>query len=122
MDQIYNLQEFYPPKLVSGEIDPDVVKNIKYRPYPTSSLGVVILDENTDLTDDRKFINLYTGKASWKKIQQVVDTTFSELSTGMIPFGYTITVVQSQADSNNLVENLKNVVRNSVIADATNTV
>ena len=99
MDQIYSLQEFYPPKIVSGEIDPDVVKNIKYQPYPTSSLGVIVLDENTDLTDDRKFINLYAGKASWKKIQQVVDTTFSELSTGSVPFDYIITEEASKVDT-----------------------
>lgn len=57
----------------------DRVANIKYVAYPTSSLGVIIVDENLDLSNSRKFISLYTLKSSWSKFQEVVDTTVTEL-------------------------------------------
>lgn len=96
MDKIYSLQEFYTPKIVTGEINPDDVNPIKYQEYATSSLGVTILNENIDLSNNRKFINLYTGKASWKKVNQVIDTKFSELSTGTLPAGFVYTIEKSQ--------------------------
>lgn len=57
----------------------ELVTNIKYQPYPTSSLGVIIVDENLDLSMSRKFISLYTMKSSWSKFQDIVDTQVTEL-------------------------------------------
>ena len=61
--------------------NPNNVFPVKYVAYPTSSLGTVQVDENTDLSHERKFMNLYVMKSSWNSFTKVVDTSLSELHT-----------------------------------------
>jgi hypothetical protein len=79
MPSIYNLQEFDPSKIVSGEIDPKKVVPIKYQELPTNSAGMIIVDKNSDLTYLRKLSSLYTTKTKQSKFESVVDTEFTEL-------------------------------------------
>ena len=79
MPSIYNLQEFDPYKIISGEIDPKKVVPTKYRELPTNSAGMIIVDKNLDLTYLRKLSSLYTTKTKQSKFESVVDTEFTEL-------------------------------------------
>lgn len=70
---------------VSTIENPSTVKIVlSYIPYPTSSLGVVNVDENADLTYSRKFIELVKMNTSWEQYRQIVDTKFTELSINPI--------------------------------------
>ena len=100
MSVIYTTQEIQPAKIITGEINPDKVINFKYQPYPTSSLGVIVVDENSNVSESRKFISLYALKSSWQKFQQVVDTTFSELEIlGNPPLEFTLSLMDVQAQN-----------------------
>lgn len=79
MPAVYDLHEFAPDKIISGEIDPKKVVPIKYQPLPTNSVGMVIVDKNQDLTYLRKLTSLYTIKTRQTKFESIVDTTFTEL-------------------------------------------
>lgn len=86
MEKIYHLQEFSPSKIASGEINPETLTNIKYQPYPTSSMGMVILDENTDLSNYRRLFSVTTSKTTWSAFTQTIDTKFSEFQTSSPPY------------------------------------
>ena len=86
MENIYQLQDFNPSKIVTGEINPDTVTNIKYQPYPTSSMGMVMIDENMDLSNYRKLFSVTTSKTTWSAFKQTIDVNFAELATGGIPY------------------------------------
>lgn len=79
MPAIYDLHEFEPSKIISGEIDPKKVVPIKYQPLPSNSVGMTIIDKNQDLTYFRKLTSLYTIKTRQTKFESVVNTTFTEL-------------------------------------------
>ncbi len=74
----YELHEFQWDKIYSKEIDPKRVENFKGFSYTTSSLGTVIVDKNTDLEFQRKFVSLHTTKVSQNKFNQVIDIEFDE--------------------------------------------
>jgi hypothetical protein len=79
MPSIYNLQEFEPSKIISGEINPKKVVPIKYQELPTNSVGMIIVDKNSDLTYLRKLSSLYIKKTKQSKFESIIDTTFTEL-------------------------------------------
>lgn len=79
MPAVYNLHEFAPDKIISGEIDPKKVVPIKYQPLPTNSVGMLIVDKNQDLTYLRKLSSLYTIKTRQTKFESIIDTAFTEL-------------------------------------------
>lgn len=79
MPAIYDLHEFDPAKIISGEIDPKKVVPIKYQQLPSNSAGMIIIDKNLDLTYFKRLSNLYTVKTKQSKFETIVDTAFTEL-------------------------------------------
>jgi len=74
----YELHEFDPVKVFTGEINPLEVNSFKYETYNTNTLGQIVIDKN-NLTDvKRKFISLATKKTSYAKFNQVIDVEFDE--------------------------------------------
>lgn len=88
MTTVYNLHEFNPDKILSGEIEPVKVVPTKYQQYDINSSGMIIIDKTEDLTYQRKLISLYTEKTKQSKFESVIDINFSELErtpTSAIP-------------------------------------
>jgi len=79
MPAIYDLHEFDPFKIISGEVDLKKVVPIKYQQLPSNSAGMIIIDKNLDLTYFKKLSNLYTVKTKQSKFESVVDNVFTEL-------------------------------------------
>lgn len=75
---IYELHELDPDKLVTGEIDPNKIKPIKFQPFEKNSKGLTIIDKNKDLSNSKNFISLWASKPSQQKFNQVVDIEFSD--------------------------------------------
>ena len=76
----YELHEFDPEKVFTGEINPLEVNSFMYEAYDTNTLGQIVIDKN-NLTDiKRKFISLATKKTSYAKFNQVVDVEFAEFT------------------------------------------
>jgi hypothetical protein len=75
---IYELHEFQPDRLLSGQIDPTRVIPTKYNMYVTASNGVTLINENVNITDLRSFISLYSTKISNTRFDQVIDSSFKE--------------------------------------------
>jgi hypothetical protein len=74
----YELHEFDPVKVFTGEINPLEVNSFKYEAYNTNTLGQIVIDKN-NLTDaKRKFISLATKKTSYAKFNQIIDVEFDE--------------------------------------------
>jgi hypothetical protein len=109
MPAIYDLHEFSPTKIISGEIDPTKVVPIKYQPLPTNSAGMVIVNKNDDLTYLKRLSNLYAVKTKQSKFETVVDTAFTELepvpptvipsSISIVDTSITSTAVQNAQNS-----------------------
>jgi hypothetical protein len=78
---VYELHEFDPVRLVTGQIDPNTINNFKYRPYETGSNGIYNIDKNKDLSNSRNLINLNSTKVSQIKFNQVIDIDFNEFVT-----------------------------------------
>jgi len=75
---IYELHEFQPDRLLSGQIDPTRVIPTKYKMYVTASNGVTLINENVNITNLRSFISLYSTKISNTRFDQVIDSSFKE--------------------------------------------
>lgn len=78
---IYDLHEFDPVKLATGQIDPMKINNIKFRPYTQTNTGIIQIDKNKDLSNYRNFFSLATSKPSQIKFDQVIDIEFKEFIT-----------------------------------------
>ena len=74
----YNLFQFDPIKLGTGEIDPTKVIPMRYTPIEQNNIGVVLVDQNKDLSNSRRFLSAYTTKASINKVSQVLNLSFIE--------------------------------------------
>ena len=77
---IYELHEFDPDKIITGEINPDKIEPFKYSAFMRDSKGMSIIDKNTDLSNYRSLVNLNTTKTSQTKFNQVIDIEFAELT------------------------------------------
>ena len=75
---IYELHEFQPDRLLSGQIVPTRVIPTKYISYATASNGITVINENTNISNNRSFISLYTTKISDVKFNQIIDLEFKE--------------------------------------------
>jgi hypothetical protein len=53
----YNLFQFDPIKLGTGEIDPTKVIPMRYTPIEQNNIGVVLVDQNKDLSNSRRFLS-----------------------------------------------------------------
>lgn len=78
---IYELHEFDPTRLITKEIDPYKINNIKYAQYESRSNGLIIIDKNKELSNSRYLLNLVTSKVSQIKFDQVIDIEFKEFVT-----------------------------------------
>lgn len=74
----YEIHEFDPVKVFTGEINPLEVNSFKYEAYNTSTAGQLVIDKNNTTDTKRKFISLATKKTSYAKFNQVVDVEFEE--------------------------------------------
>lgn len=77
---IYELHEFDPDKIITGEINPDKIEPFKYSAFMRDSKGMSIIDKNTDLSNYRSLVNLNTTKTSQTKFNQVIDIEFAEFT------------------------------------------
>lgn len=75
---IYDLIEFDTYGLVTKQINPDLIKPIKFQEYETSTNGVFVIDKNKNLDNFRHLINLNCTKISQDKFDQVIDIDFKE--------------------------------------------
>lgn len=75
---IYDLNEFDTYGLVTGRINPDSIKPIKFQEYETTNTGISVIDKNKNLDNFRHLINLNCTKISQTKFDQVIDIDFKE--------------------------------------------
>jgi hypothetical protein len=78
-DTSYTLYEFDHNKIVSGEATPYKISDTKYTPVTRTSIGVAVVDGNSESTMTRTEIALSTIKPSQKVFNDLVDVTISEL-------------------------------------------
>ena len=76
----YELHEFDPAKVMTGEINPDKIEPIKFPPFEKDSKGMTIIDKNQDVSSKRILVNLNTQKTSQTKFNQVIDVEFTEFA------------------------------------------
>ena len=76
----YELHEFDPAKIMTGEINPDKIVPIKFPPFEKDSKGMTIIDKNQDVSSKRILVNLNTQKTSQTKFNQVIDVEFAEFT------------------------------------------
>lgn len=76
----YELHEFDPAKIMTGEINPDKIVPIKFPPFEKDSKGMTIIDKNQDVSSKRILVNLNTQKTSQTKFNQVIDVEFTEFA------------------------------------------
>lgn len=76
----YELHEFDPTKVFTGEINTLEVNSFKYESYDSNTLGQLVIDKNTPTEGKRKFVSLATKKTSQSKFNQVVDIDFAEFT------------------------------------------
>jgi len=74
----YELHEFDPVKVFTGEIDPLEVNSFNYEEYNTNTVGQIVIDKNNTTDTKRKFISLATKKTSYTKFNQIIDIEFAE--------------------------------------------
>lgn len=79
-DRIYELYEFDPDKIVTGEINPDQIDPLLYVTFERNDKGTVIIDKNKDLTNQKTLINLNVSKTSTVKFNQVIDAVIQEFT------------------------------------------
>jgi hypothetical protein len=79
-NRIYDLYEFDPDKIVTGEINPDQIDPLLYKPFDRSSNGTILIDKNKDLTNQKTLISLNVSKTSNVKFNQVIDATIQEFT------------------------------------------
>lgn len=85
----YELHEFYRDKIITGEIDPNKIVNVKYISYDRNDKGLLILDKNKDLQFSKSFYSLATKKCSQEKFNQIVDIEFKDFADTNINSGVT---------------------------------
>jgi len=56
---IYELHEFQPDRLFSGQIVPTRVIPTKYKAYATASNGITVINENANISSNRSLL-VYT--------------------------------------------------------------
>jgi len=76
----YELHEFDPAKIMTGEINPDKIEPIKFPPFEKDSKGMTVIDKNQDVSSKRILVNLNTQKTSQTKFNQVIDVEFAEFT------------------------------------------
>jgi hypothetical protein len=94
---IYDLHEFDPVKIITGEINPDTIEPFKYYAFIRDSKGMSIIDKNTDLSSYRSLVNLNTTKSSQTKFNQVIDIEFVEFTRKDI--GASTNFLQAKVDA-----------------------
>lgn len=99
----YELYEFDKTKVFTNKIDITKVVPFSNTPYITGSHGIALIDNNTDLTDSRTFINLSTTKISQEKFDQIVDINFYEFKPTVIDT--TISDLKSKVSQLNALHN-----------------
>ena len=73
----YELIEYDPDKIFTGEINPDLI-NSNITTYEKNSEGTIIIDKNKDLTSQKMLISLNTTKISNVKFNQIIDIEFQD--------------------------------------------
>jgi len=73
----YELIEYDPDKIFTGEIKPDLI-NSNITTYEKNSEGTIIIDKNKDLTSQKMLISLNTTKISNVKFNQIIDIEFQD--------------------------------------------
>ena len=73
----YELIEYNSDKLITGEINPDLI-NSDITTYEKNSEGTIIIDKNKDLTSQKMLISLNTTKISNAKFNRIIDTEFQD--------------------------------------------
>jgi hypothetical protein len=76
----YQLHEFDPEKVFTGQINSLEVNSFKYESYSSNTVGQIVIDKNNPIDGKRKFISLVTKKTSQSKFNQVVDIEFAEFT------------------------------------------
>jgi hypothetical protein len=76
----YQLHEFDPEKVFTGQINSLEVNSFKYESYGSNTVGQTVIDKNNPIDGKRKFISLVTKKTSQSKFNQVVDIDFAEFT------------------------------------------
>lgn len=80
-NRIYELHEYDPDKIVTGQINPDRIDPLLFPEYKKNTNGIVIFDKNsTELSTQRTLINLTSTKTSVKKFNEIVDTEIQEFT------------------------------------------
>jgi hypothetical protein len=74
----YELHEFDPEKVFTGEINTLEVNSFKYEAYNLNTVGQIVIDKNNPIDGKRKFVSLVTKKTSQSKFNQVIDIDFAE--------------------------------------------
>ena len=73
----YELIEYNSDKIITGEINPDLI-NSNITTYEKNSDGIIIIDKNKDLSNQKMLISLNTTKISNAKFNQIIDTEFQD--------------------------------------------
>ena len=74
----YELIEYNSDKLITGEINPELVASNVNSPYEKNSSGTIIIDKNKDLTKRKMLISLTATKISNAKFNEIIDTEFQD--------------------------------------------
>ena len=81
INRLYDLHEYDPDKLITGEIDPNQIDPVIYPTYEKNYKGIVVIDKNKQtVSNQRTIINLTATKPSSKKFNEVVDTEIQEFT------------------------------------------
>lgn len=94
----YNIFEFDPIKIGTGEIDPTKVVPVLHTPVEQNSTGVITLDRNKDLSNSRRLLSIYATKASNERVANILDLEFVEFPNQTIaPVAVSSTTVTETA-------------------------
>ena len=74
----YELIEYNSDKLITKEINPELVASNVNSPYEKNSSGTIIIDKNKDLTKRKMLISLTATKISNAKFNEIIDTEFQD--------------------------------------------
>jgi len=74
----YELIEYNSDKLITKEINPELVASNVNFPYEKNSNGTIIIDKNKDLTKRKMLISLTATKISNAKFNEIIDTEFQD--------------------------------------------
>jgi len=74
----YELIEYNSDKIITKEINPELVASDVNSPYEKNSSGTIIIDKNKDLTKRKMLISLTATKISNVKFNEIIDTEFQD--------------------------------------------